>query len=147
MRRGRRDGQHLARPARLAHARRAAPLARDDEQRRAVGAAEHAREAAAVELDPVEDLAALADADAAPVGHVGVPDGTLGVDADAVRDAVAEVGPDAPAREAAVGRDVQRRQAAAVGLGQDQRRRRRAVIAIPLGNATPSATRAPPRRA
>ncbi|HJY97428.1 MAG TPA: hypothetical protein VJ371_20965, partial [Streptosporangiaceae bacterium] len=57
---------------------------------------EGAGEAAAVQVDHLEDLAAFADAHATAVGHVGVPDGVLLVDADAVRDAVAQVGPGAP---------------------------------------------------
>src|SRR6516165_5573521 len=66
-------GQHLASPRALAHPFRAAPLLRNDKQCAAIGAAERAREAAAIALQGVEDLAALADPHAAPIANVGVP--------------------------------------------------------------------------
>jgi hypothetical protein len=68
------------------------------------------QEAASVSLRGLQDLAALGDAHAAAVGHVGAPDCTLGVEADAVGHAVAEVGPHAAARQAAVGGDREARQ-------------------------------------
>ena len=54
---------------------------------RPVRAPEHAGEAAAVKLDRLQHLTAFADAHAALVGDVPVPDGALGVEADAVGDA------------------------------------------------------------
>jgi hypothetical protein len=76
-----------------------------------------AREAAAVQADRLEHLPALADAHAALIGDVGVPDGVLGVGAEAVRDAIAQIGPHAPVRQAAVGVDVERGEPLGVGLG------------------------------
>ena len=61
-------------------------------------------------------------ADTAPVRDVGVPDRALGVAADAVRHAVAEVRPHAAAGEPAAGTDVPGREARAVGLGQHEGR-------------------------
>ena len=85
------------------------------------GAAEHAGEAAAVELDRLQHLAAFADAHAALVRDVGVPDGALGVEADAVREPSPRSAqtrrfdrPPSAAMSNAVSR-------VAVGLGDDQR--------------------------
>jgi hypothetical protein len=50
----------------------------------------------------------FADAHAALVGDVAVPDGLISVEADAVGKTVAPVGPDASIRQAAVGGDVER---------------------------------------
>ncbi len=83
---------------------------------------ECAREAAAVEFDRLQHLASLADAHAAFVGDVPVPDGALGVEADAVGDPLAEVRPDPAVGEAAVVCDVERGEPLCVGLGDDQRR-------------------------
>src|SRR6478735_21383 len=79
------DRQHLAARFALAHALRPAPLGGHDAERPPVVAAEHAREAAAVDVDRLEHLAALAHAHAAAVRHVGVPDRAGLVEADAVR--------------------------------------------------------------
>src|SRR5918995_6301044 len=51
-----------------------------------------AGEAPAVKLDRLQHLSPLANAHATLVGDVSVPDGALGVEADAVGDAVSEVG-------------------------------------------------------
>src|SRR3954466_12025269 len=102
MRRRRLDGEHLAGTRTLADVLRAIPLLRHQEQGSPIRATEHAGEAAAVEIDPLQHLAALGDADAAPVRDVGVPDGSLSVHAEPIRDAVAEIGPGPAAREAAV---------------------------------------------
>ena len=59
--------------------------------------------------------------------------------ADAVRDAVTEVGPDAPARQPAVRADVEAHQLVPVGVRDDQVELS-AVTAIPLGNAMSPAT-------
>src|SRR5918995_1101489 len=115
-------GEHLASSRPLEHVLGAVPLGCHHEQRPPVGAAERAGEAPPVELDRLEHLAALANAHATLVGDVAVPDGVLGVDADAVGDSVAEVGPHPPVREAALVRDVERREAFPVGVGDDQGR-------------------------
>ena len=76
------------------------PFAGDHEERPFVVTPERAREAAAVELERLEHLAALGQAPAVPVRDVAVPDGSLGVEADAVGSgALAELCPDAPIRE------------------------------------------------
>ena len=99
--------QHLAVPLGVGHqAGHARPPRGDDVETRGAAATEHAGEAAAVEGDGVEHLAALGDPDAALVRHVGVPGGAVGVEADAVGIAVAEVGPDPPIGEGAVLADV-----------------------------------------
>ena len=67
-----------------------------------------------------EDVAALADADAALVRDVGVPDGSFGVDADAVGHSVAELGPDTTVGQAAVVGDLVGGQPLGVGLADDQ---------------------------
>src|SRR5439155_20657752 len=56
-----------------------------------------------------------------PGGHGPVPDRAFGVETDAVRDAVAEVGPHAPVGQAAVRGDVEGGEPLGVGLGDDQR--------------------------
>ncbi len=101
------SGEHLACAWRFGHGRRAAPLGRHHEQGSVVHATEHTGEAAAVEVNGLQHLAALADAHATLVGNVAVPDGSFGVEANAVWDAVAEVGPHAPIRQAAVFLDVE----------------------------------------
>src|SRR5207253_204637 len=93
---GRVDGRHLPGPGFGEHVRRAFPLGRDHEERRSLVAAERTGEAAAVELDRLQHFGALADADAALAGDVAEPDRAVGVEADPVGDAVAEVGPEAP---------------------------------------------------
>jgi hypothetical protein len=80
----------------------------DQEQRPPVLAPKHAGEAATVQLDRLQHLAALADPHAMLVGDVGVPDGAFGVYTDAVRVVAAEVGPRPPARQAAVGGDIEK---------------------------------------
>ena len=84
---------------------------------------ERAGIAAAVQLDDPQHLAALADAHAALVRDIGVPDGAFGVQADAVGGgAVAGFGPYPAGRQASVRADIERGELAAVGLGHDQRR-------------------------
>jgi hypothetical protein len=58
-------------------------------------------------VDRLQYLATFANAYAALVGHVPVPDGLLCVEADAIGGAVLEVGPQPTVREAAVSRDVE----------------------------------------
>ena len=72
------------------------------------------------------------------VRPAGVPDGALGVHADAVA-ALAELGPHAPVRQAAVGGDVERRElpandSATISVELS------GVTTMPFGNAIPSAT-------
>jgi hypothetical protein len=81
-----------------------------------------AGEAPAVKLDRLQHLSPLANAHATLVGDVSVPDGALGVEADAVGDAVSEVGPHPPVRQTAVVCDVERREALPVGVRDDEGR-------------------------
>src|SRR5215469_12412760 len=71
----------------------ALPFGGHDEQCRGVGTAQGAGKCAAIQCNALQGCAAFGDADAPLVGYVGVPDGVLRVDADAVRDAVTQVGP------------------------------------------------------
>src|SRR5829696_6791121 len=75
--------QHLAGAAFPLH--RVRPLRADDEQGATIRAAEHAREAAAVGLHGLEDLAALGYSDTMLARHTGIPDGVLGIHTDAIR--------------------------------------------------------------
>ena len=68
------SGQHQARAWPLEHVPWTAPFLREHEQGCAVRAAERAREAPAVQADRLEHLPALADAHAALIGDVGVPE-------------------------------------------------------------------------
>ena len=78
-------------------------LAAVDEQRAAVGSAEHAGETAAIDRHRLQHLAALADPDTALVRHIGVPDGALLIQAQSVRHAVSQVRPDPAIAQAPVG--------------------------------------------
>src|SRR5437899_2981264 len=122
--RGRLSRQELAgmRAEQLVHVLHAAPLRDEHEQRLAVLAAEHARKAKLVELDPLQDLAALADAHAAwhAIREGRRPDGALRVHADAIT-TLAELGPDAPVRQAAIRGDIEGREPGLERLGNDQR--------------------------
>ena len=64
-----------------------------------VDAAEHAGKAATISIDCLQRFATFANANAAFVRNGRVPDSVLGIEADAVRCTVAEVGPDASVRE------------------------------------------------
>src|SRR5215813_11180745 len=61
-----------------------APFPGHDEQRCATWPSEHASEAAQFRFHCLEYLAAFADAHAALIRYIGVPDGILGIDANAV---------------------------------------------------------------
>src|SRR5438105_15076447 len=87
-----------------------APVGDQHEQRAAILAAEHAREAEAIEVDSLEHLTAFAHTGAALRDHRR-PHGTLGIQADAVA-ALPEICPYAAVREAPVGCDVERGQPA-----------------------------------
>ncbi len=63
---------------------RPGPVRGDHEQGGAVRPAKHAGKRAAIELDPVGDLAALPDAHTAAITDVGVPNGAVAVEADAI---------------------------------------------------------------
>jgi hypothetical protein len=78
------DGEYLARAMFPCVVGGTGPLVRHQEQRSLVRTPQHASEAAAVEVDRLQHLATLANADAALVGDVPVPDGVFGVEADAV---------------------------------------------------------------
>src|SRR5215218_9088604 len=106
----------------LAGSRLAGHVGRNHEKCPAVLAAEHAGEAAAVELDRLQHLTAFANAHTPFVRDVPVPDCAFCIEADAVGDAVTEVGPYPPVRQSAVGSDVECREPVAVGLREDQRR-------------------------
>ena len=111
-------GEHHA----VAHLARVVAVG-DDVERAAVVAAEHAGEAAAIGGHGLQDAPALGDPDAVLVGDVGVPDGALGVEADAVgRGALAELSPDAPVDHVTRGGDRERGEPVRVRLGDDQRR-------------------------
>jgi hypothetical protein len=84
----------------------APPLGRDEKQGALAGAAEHAREAAAVKVERLQYMTAFADTDAPFVGDIAVPDRVIGIEADPVGDAVAEVGPHTPRRQTSVRADV-----------------------------------------
>ena len=79
----RRGGGHDgAVPCRVVHeAFDSGPVRGRHEQARAVDPAQHARERAAVELHPIQNLAALGDPHAASVTDVGVPDGSVPIEA------------------------------------------------------------------
>src|SRR5436309_13477661 len=86
---------------------RAEPLRHDHEERLAVLAAQHARVAGAVELDPIEHLTTFADTQtytSVVRCHVAAPHGAVGVDADPV---ARKISPRAPVRQGPVGRDVE----------------------------------------
>ena len=102
--------QHLPSPRSLEHARGPVPFLGDHEQGRPSGPPSAQAKQPRSSSTVCQHLATLADAHAPLVRDVGVPDGVLGVGTDAVRDAIAELGPDPPVRQAAVGRDVERRQ-------------------------------------
>ena len=116
------------------------PFAHDHEQRPAIIAAEHAREAPAITIDALKHLAAFANAHASLVGHVGVPDGAFGIDTDTVRHSVPELGPGPAVRQRAIAGNVKRGElfpyeSATMSVELS------GVTAIPFGNAMPSATR------
>ena len=75
-----------------------------------------------VEGDRLQFLTAFGDANAMAVRYVGIPDGPFGIEADAVGDVLAEVGPDPTVEQSAIPIDVESRESAAVGLGHDQGR-------------------------
>src|SRR5215472_12151679 len=83
------DGEHLA-AAGFYHVGfgHALPFGDHNERCRPVRTAQGAGKCAAIQFNALQGRAALGDADAPLIGHIGVPDGVLRVDADAVRDAV-----------------------------------------------------------
>ena len=72
-------------------------------------------------MDRLQHLTTLANAHAAFVRYVPVPDGVLGVETDAVGEVAAEVSPYPPVRQSTVDRDIEGREPLAVGVGNDQR--------------------------
>ncbi len=94
------NGQHLARSCRVSRVRRTTPFVRHQEQRSVVHAPEHASEAAAVKVDRLQHLTALANAHAMLVADVRVPDGVFRIEANAVWEVSVEVGPNSPVRQA-----------------------------------------------
>jgi hypothetical protein len=94
----------------------------DDVQRAAVVAAEHAREAPAVDHNAVQHLAAFGDSGASLPGNAGVPDRPFLVGADAVGSRTRpEVGPNTPVHELPGVRDRPSGQPVRVRLGDDER--------------------------
>src|SRR5579872_4242762 len=98
----------------------APPFGGHDEQRRVARPADGAGEAASVQFHGPKYRAALGDAHALLARNVGVPHRVLRVGADAVRGALAEVCPDAPAGQAAIRADVEAHQQVPVGIRHDQ---------------------------
>ena len=83
----------------------------DDEQGSAVVAAEHAREAAAVNLNRFQFATAGRDPGATLSRHAGIPDCSFGVGADAIgRRSAPEIGPHAPVCKFAIAGDSPRGQ-------------------------------------
>src|SRR2546422_2561449 len=120
---GRLGGQHLprARSRNVGDVLHTAPLGGDHEQCSIAGASEHAGETAAIKLDCLQHLTPFVDAHATLVGNISVPDGFVGVDADPVGNASAEVGPHPLVRQAAVRSDVEGGEPFSMGVGDDQR--------------------------
>src|SRR5258705_3748499 len=98
------------------------PLGHHHEQRFAVDAPEHASKTSAVKVDSLQHLTTFANTHTTLVGDVAVPAGAFGGQANAVGDAVAEIGPHSLVRQAALNRDVEGCEFLAVGLGADERR-------------------------
>jgi len=69
------------------------PLCRNHEQRSFVRASEHTSKAAPISVDRLQHLTTFADAHATLIGNVRIPDATVGVDANAVGNAVVQVCP------------------------------------------------------
>src|SRR4029450_12605017 len=123
MRCGRLDSQYLSRSRarNLWDFIHATPFRCYNEQRFLVSAAEHAGKAATISIDCLQHLATFADAPAALVRNVRVPDRSVGIEADTVGSAFVEVGPDASVRQGAVRSDVECGKPFAGGLGNNQR--------------------------
>src|SRR5262249_44545675 len=80
----------------------AAPLVGYHQERSPAWASEHAGKAALIQVDGLKHFAPFADPHATPVGNVCIPHGVVGVDADSIWYAAAEVGPYAPVLQASV---------------------------------------------
>src|SRR5271167_4894969 len=91
------------------------------EQRPPVGPAKHASERIGLDLDSLDDLAALLHSNHFGRRRTGDPNSILRVQANSVGQTVSKLSPYAPIRERSVGRDIERRQAARKGLTDDQR--------------------------
>src|SRR5205807_2376719 len=117
---GRLNDEHLARSCSACHARSTLPLGCHQEQRPLVSASECASEATTIQVDRLQYLATFANTHATLVGDIAVPDGVFRVEANAVRDAVAQLGPNPPLRQAAVGRNVEGCESFAIGLGHSE---------------------------
>ena len=98
---------------------RATPLGCHQERRTPLNASEHASEAATVKRDCLQDLTTFANTHASLIGNVGVPDGMVGINADAVRRAITEVGPHTPVRYTAVGGDLEGRKPLPLRFGDN----------------------------
>lgn len=81
-----------------------------------VRASEYTGEAAPVEADRLEYLAAFAHAHTTLVSDVGVPDSTFGIEANPVWMIRAGIGPHAPVRQVARGVDIEGCEPVGVGF-------------------------------
>ncbi len=71
------------------------PLGRYHEQRLAASSAEHTREASTIKLDCLEHHSTFTDTHAMLVSHTGVPESSLGIEANPVRMICARLSPNA----------------------------------------------------
>jgi hypothetical protein len=115
------------------------PFLRDNKQRATVCSAEHTREAASVGLDRLQHLPARAHPDTPFIRHVGIPDRTFDIQANAIRHTVAEIGPYAPIGKTAVVSDIKRVKRRAYDSATTTVELC-GVTAIPFGKTIPSAT-------
>src|SRR5260370_13996269 len=118
----RRDREYRTGWCSVEHLLGATPLGSQHEQSLLVRPSEHAGEASTVKVDCLQHISTLAHAHAAFVGNVCVPDGLGGIDTNAVRNTVSEIGPHPPVLETSICGDVKSRELPAVSLGPDQYR-------------------------
>src|SRR6266705_1220231 len=78
------NGEHLTRSYRFRPPARGGILCSQHKESLPIRATQHAGEAATIEIDGLQYLAAFADAHAMFGGHLGVPDGIFRIEADAV---------------------------------------------------------------
>ena len=95
-------------------------MPRQQQQRAPVFAAQHAGDRGVFGRDAFEHLTPFAHPQAFARSRRGEPDRALGIEADAVGRGRTQVGPDATPRQAAVGGDIEGRQAVRRRLGDDE---------------------------
>src|SRR5215470_14837434 len=115
------NGEHLTRSRRIRPPTGGRILGSHQKQGPPVSATQHAGEAAAVEIDGLQNLAALAHAHAMFGGNVRVPDSIFSIEADAVGGVATEFCPGSPVGQIAGSIDVEGRQFVSVRFGDDQR--------------------------